>query len=432
MDDAMPEVIITSSNACTIYDANNANDIVSYKDGNTFLPKTLSLIGEDFLIGALSNKPMLKVWTISKQRRLEVGNFVVPGIVSALAVSNCGNYCIAGIKDQIFVWEVSTGDILMILCRHYQSVTCLKFTADDSRFFSGGKDGHVIVWILSSVISVSASHDNVKPQFVWTQHSAEVTDIYCGNTISRVATTSLDMTCKIYELDSGMLLASICMDVPLTSVIMDPAEYFIFLGDEQGYLYKINTYEKLPHEIHRADVNNKAALKLHETKIISLNISFDGRRLMTASEDQTCKLWDIQSMACVLNIRSEGALTNAFLARRPACLSNEPVLPQLFVRPFKKDTSLKNTGKKYVESRIARKELSLMYDCCPDKYYGHSLFCVNPGEVETMNATAVEDVFRESLDGASIADLTGVNQQIFTFLVKDKFNATYANPPSPS
>ncbi|CAL1284564.1 unnamed protein product [Larinioides sclopetarius] len=432
MDDILPEVIIASSNRCIIYDCNTGKDIGLYEDVNTFLPKTLALIGQDFLIGAYSNKPMLKIWKIKKERNADQKGFVVPGIVSALAVSNCGNYCVAGIKEQIFVWRVTTGELLTILNRHYQSVTCLKFTADDSIFFSGGKDGHVIVWTLSSVIDVCAGLDNIKPQFVWTQHSAEVTDIYCDNKVSRVATTSLDMTCKIYELDSGMLLTSICMDVPLTSVVMDSLEYAIFLGDERGYLYKINTYERLPHEIHRADMNNKAALELHQTKIISLSVSSNGKQLMTASEDQTCKLWDIESMTCVSKFHIEGALTNAFLARRPACFSNKEAKTLLSYRPFERELP-KKTEKQYIEATIGRKELSLMHDGCPDNYYDHSIFCHKPAaKAETMDATAIQDIFQENIHGETISEMTGLNQQLFTVTLKNNLASIFSDPPSPS
>lgn len=44
--------------------------------------------------------------------------------------------------------QVSTGNLLVILSRHYQDVSCLKFTGDSSHFVSGGKDCLVLVWNL--------------------------------------------------------------------------------------------------------------------------------------------------------------------------------------------------------------------------------------------------------------------------------------------
>lgn len=45
--------------------------------------------------------------------------------------------------------QVSTGKLLSVLSRHYQDVTCLKFTDDSSHFISGGKDNLALVWNLS-------------------------------------------------------------------------------------------------------------------------------------------------------------------------------------------------------------------------------------------------------------------------------------------
>lgn len=44
--------------------------------------------------------------------------------------------------------QVSTGNLLVILSRHYQDVSCLQFTGDSSHFLSGGKDCLVLVWSL--------------------------------------------------------------------------------------------------------------------------------------------------------------------------------------------------------------------------------------------------------------------------------------------
>lgn len=44
--------------------------------------------------------------------------------------------------------QVSTGNLLVILNRHYQDVSCLRFTGDSSHFLSGGKDCLVLVWNL--------------------------------------------------------------------------------------------------------------------------------------------------------------------------------------------------------------------------------------------------------------------------------------------
>jgi len=44
--------------------------------------------------------------------------------------------------------QVSNGNLLAILNRHYQDLTCLCFTDDSSHFLSGAKDCLALVWNL--------------------------------------------------------------------------------------------------------------------------------------------------------------------------------------------------------------------------------------------------------------------------------------------
>ncbi|GFY38264.1 WD repeat-containing protein 18 [Trichonephila inaurata madagascariensis] len=355
--DSIPEVIITSSNNCAAHDSKNGNLLASYPKCREISPKTLCLIGEDYLIGAVQKRPVIKVWMVTNLRKEEIGNFVCPGIVSALTVSSCGTYCVAGIKESIYVWQISTGELLNVIERHYQDVTCLKFTGDDSRVLSGGKDGHVIVWILAQMIDVNKRNEPVKPLAVWNHHSAEVTDIYIGPLSSRAVTVSVDMSCKVYELDSLMLLG-------------------------EFYLFNKSSYEALPREIHSNEVPMQ--LKIHQGKIISFSFSIEGSRLLTACEDGTCKLWDIPCMSCVMTITLEVIA---------------------FVR-------------KCIESKIHSKTLTFIHENEPAEIFSENLLNTPVTTAITTIESASEGIFQEALYPESIEELRSVNNQLYSYLLK--------------
>ena len=42
--------------------------------------------------------------------------------------------------------QVASGNLLALLSRHFQRVSCLKFTDDGSHFLSSGDDNLVMVW----------------------------------------------------------------------------------------------------------------------------------------------------------------------------------------------------------------------------------------------------------------------------------------------
>ena len=53
------------------------------------------------------------------------------------------------IKPQLthpFLSKVASGNLLGLLSRHFQRVSCLKFTDDGSHFLSSGDDNLVMVW----------------------------------------------------------------------------------------------------------------------------------------------------------------------------------------------------------------------------------------------------------------------------------------------
>lgn len=133
---------------------------------------------------------------------------IMPGIIQALAVSPCGNYCVGASAEQLLVWQVSTGKMLASLRRHYQNVNTLHFTCDSSHFVSIGAEGLVLVWNMETVLG---SKSDTEPQHSWSDHSLPVTGIYITKSFVQplVFTVSLDQTCKVHDLHSGKTLLSI-------------------------------------------------------------------------------------------------------------------------------------------------------------------------------------------------------------------------------
>ncbi|XP_054707586.1 WD repeat-containing protein 18-like [Uloborus diversus] len=370
----LSEVVITSDTQnkqsnCCIYDLKTGSLLSSYK-GHNNTPRTLAMINGDFLISGVQNQPILKVWTVSKKINQEEKLFV-PGIVSSLTVSNCGHYCAAAIQKNIYLWAIKNGTLITVLSRHFQNITSLKFSSDGSHILSGGMDALVMVWMLAQALIT----ENNDPRFVWRHHTQAITDIHVGSLgiYSRVATTSLDMTCRIYELDTGKLLLSICMDNRLTSVAMDPAEYYLILGTDKGSIYRVDLYkcDKSEMAIEANDCEYEFEFKGHSKKINSLSISTFGTTLVSGSEDKTCKMWDIATLSCLKTTPHEGPVTNAFTAMKPLAISDEKAKPSFFIKEFGR-----TPGKRYLDyslTEIQDKEVSLLKADSIDAYYNSAL-----------------------------------------------------------
>nr|XP_050031371.1 WD repeat-containing protein 18-like [Dermacentor andersoni] len=318
-------------NTC-VWDIVSASVLSQYKGGASS-PRTLCLLGSDYVVGAQHDKPLLRVWSLQRRDQIQ-RQIVCPGKVSALAASPDGLYCVAGIGDKIYLWQVSSGDLLAVVSRHFQLITCLRFTDDGGRFVSASRDGQVLVWDLAEV-ACTATRGPAEPMHAWSQHSYDVTDVHIGALGgTRCYTCSADQTCRVFDIDSGELLATMVLDAPLTAVVTDPAEDRIFAGSGTGKifevaLYKWNTGNKRP----------EATFVGHEGKVTCLATSLDGQLLVSGSEDCTARVWDVASKQCIHVLHHKGAVTNVLVVPTPAALASmRPSPPTLPLGVFKRTT----------------------------------------------------------------------------------------------
>ncbi|KAH7976713.1 hypothetical protein HPB52_018449 [Rhipicephalus sanguineus] len=374
-------------NTC-VWDVVSASVLAQYK-GGTSSPRTLCLLGSDYVVSAQHDKPLLRVWSLQRRDQIQ-RQIVCPGRVSALAASPDGLHCVAGIEDKIYLWQVSSGDLLAVVSRHFQVITCLRFTDDGGRFVSASRDGQVLVWDLAEVACTS-TRGPAEPVHAWSQHSYDVTDVHIGALGgTRCYTCSADQTCRVFDIDSGDLLATCSAgrrtdcgrnrsrggshlrrfqywkdirasvderrkvaDRDSPDATVPPCGAFIRAEPESvptascsiadyttasllwGYmygtvaLYKWNTGNKRP----------EATFLGHEGKVTCLATSLDGQLMVSGSEDCTARVWDVASKQCIHILHHKGTVTNVLVAPTPATLTSmRPSPPTLPLGVFKRTT----------------------------------------------------------------------------------------------
>ncbi|XP_023221737.1 WD repeat-containing protein 18-like [Centruroides sculpturatus] len=109
------------------------------------------------------------------------------------------------------------------------------------------------------------------------------------------------------------------MENALTVVTMDAAEYFIFLGAINGNIYQINLFSFIKNgEMHLEKEEEENIFKGHRKQVTCLSVSLDGQILLSGSDDETARLWSIQSKQCIRIFEHKGPVTNALLIRAPS------------------------------------------------------------------------------------------------------------------
>lgn len=279
--------------------------------------------------------------------------------MTAITCSPDGLYCVVACGEKIYIWQVASGNLLALLSRHFQRISCLKFIDDGSHFLSCGDDNLVMVWKMAKILSCSSnsigtSDATQTPRYTWSDHALPVTDIHCGcgGMRGHVITASLDQTCKLYNLSSGELLCSFVFDVGVTAVTMDAAEQNCFAGGTDGYIYQVELFRRgMKNDMH-LEKEEALIFSGHSKRVNSLAVSMDGTLLLSGSEDQTARVWHVRSRQCLRVVSHKGAVTNSQIIPKPLYLENPPPKSSLApIQPLKRHVHIPNQSReKHVAS----------------------------------------------------------------------------------
>lgn len=348
------EVLVTSEttgslSSSSVWDINSGTSLMSYKSGGVAAPRTLCFIGQDFIASVERTKPILHIWPLNSHERVTGLRFVLPGRPTALAFSPSGHYCVAGIEEKIYIWQTSSGSLLNILSRHYQTISNIKFTDDGSHFVSAGDDGIVLVWTLNNVILNPGIHmtlqSNTDPLYIFSDHSLPVKDIHVGKggIRCRLVTASIDRTCKIYDLSSGELLLNVVFEKGLSSVTMDILETNIFVGTVDGNILQYCiTNPPRTKEYHISDKDEAMNFPGHSKTVTCLSVSLDCETLISGSNDESLIVWHIPSRQKTHSIPHRGPITNAFLTVVPKNMFASVFNPSIVLHSFQRNIDFNN------------------------------------------------------------------------------------------
>ncbi|XP_032032290.1 WD repeat-containing protein 18 isoform X2 [Hylobates moloch] len=323
--------------SCIVWELHSGANLLTYRGGQAG-PRGLALLNGEYLLAAQLGKNYISAWELQRKDQLQQ-KIMCPGPVTCLTASPNGLYVLAGVAESIHLWEVSTGNLLVILSRHYQDVSCLQFTGDSSHFISGGKDCLVLAWSLCSVLQADPSRIPA-PWHVWSHHTLPITDLHCGfgGPLARVATSSLDQTVKLWEVSSGELLLSVLFDVSIMAVTMDLAEHHMFCGGSEGSIFQVDLFS-WPGQRERSFQPEQDAGKVfkgHRNQVTCLSVSTDGSVLLSGSHDETVRLWDVQSKQCIRTVALKGPVTNATILLAPVSMLSSDFRPSLPLPHFNK------------------------------------------------------------------------------------------------
>ncbi|OVA09493.1 WD40 repeat [Macleaya cordata] len=245
--------------------------------------------------------------------------------IGPLSCTNDGLYLAGGAPSgNAYVWEVSSGRLLKSWRAHQKSLSCMTFSDDNSFLITGSDDGSIGIWSMISLLDV-AECGNV-PSFFhsWLEHQSSISGLLStfGSSGSVLVSSSLDGTCKVWDVISGRLLRTQAYSQAISAIILDPEEQLLLSGSADGRIF-INTLDiGLEENTTIISEDQPIVLSGHKGSITALSFSISGLWLISASEDCTACLWDARSWVVTRRFNhAKGQITNMVVIKRSLLLS---------------------------------------------------------------------------------------------------------------
>jgi pre-rRNA-processing protein IPI3 len=287
--------LASSSEGVDVFDVHSGTFLRSIAIQNSH--GGLVVFGDEHFLVCQEDKAFLQIW--SWRTGGQKLRCLLPEKPTVLCMSRDANYLAAGTASgKVYLWSMATGDLLTCFHAHYKKVSALCFTTDDAFLLTGGDDSVVNAWLFDTEL-VSPNPMKLEPPQPWiefSQHSLPISGLYCGvgGMAGRVVSSSLDRTCKIFDLPSKSMLHSFLFPCFLNAVVLDPAEQVLLAAGGDGKIYKVNIAGGSAAE---GGQGQGRALEGgyfvgHEQSVTGLSMSFNGSILMSTSKDGTAAMWD--------------------------------------------------------------------------------------------------------------------------------------------
>ena len=275
------------------------------------------------MIAAQSSKGSIHAWTWHKDA-LHLRSFA-PEPLLALAGSGDGALVVGGgVSGALYVWEAPSGRLLRSWPAHYKSVSSLAFDSTQNVLVSGGEDTVVSVWLLPEVLDKNAGRFQIgggagvsvpKPLHSWTEHTLPIRALAvgCGGSRSIVISGGEDRRILIHSLGNGVVLRSVALPFPITSLSLDGWEHAVYAGTVDGAIVEVSLV---------TDEETHSVLEGHRRAIHTLAMTGDGAQLVSGSEDGSVRIWDLRSRQTikVLDAPVKGPVSGIIVIDKPEAM----------------------------------------------------------------------------------------------------------------
>lgn len=198
------------------------------------------------------------------------------GAVASMALSPDGVHIATGMDDSIIrIWNYKTGSLSKKLNGHDDTPWSLSYSPDGTRLVSGAGDNLAIIW--------DVADENRGKLHELVGHDSDVWSVAFSPNGKLIASGSTDSSVRVWDAETGQPLHSFHADgSDVMQVLWTPdSERIVSCAGMGGRCWDVAAGQEV------------TMFTGHGGAIWCMNISADGRRLVTGSEDRTARIWNI-------------------------------------------------------------------------------------------------------------------------------------------
>ncbi|KAK3813985.1 MAG: WD40-repeat-containing domain protein [Benniella sp.] len=272
-DDAIIRLWDAETGVCLRLLAGHSQDIRSV----VFSPKGDRII-------SCSEDKTVRIWDVGVRTSQRTSSSHI-GDVHLVKCSPKGDQVASCSSDMtVRLWDVETGACRHILRGHDKKISCIAYSPEGDQIATGSDGGTIRLW---DVESGRCTH-------TLTDHSKTVNEIiYSLQRNHQLASCSSDGTVRLWNVGSGECLRTLCSGVQSA---IDHAAFSPDGSQIAGVLsYQMDQDHYTMYLCDTVTGRQIWASEIHTERITSIVYSSRGDVIVSASEDQTVRLWDTVS-----------------------------------------------------------------------------------------------------------------------------------------
>ncbi|QCD86051.1 pre-rRNA-processing protein IPI3 [Vigna unguiculata] len=219
-------------------------------------------------------------------------NFPVPEPIAPLTATPDGAFLFGGgISGSVLSISGSSGDVIRSIVVHSSPVSSLHLSDDGSLLVSGSEDGTVVVLPSFKIVVSGSFEENVEDLILhkWKAHSDSVTAL--KSVTGTLVSCSLDRTCKFWNLGNhGVLMQSVALPCSVSGVALDSSGSTFYAGGGDGFVYNGS--------VEACEVGKWG--QSQSGSIVSLALVNEERNVVSAAEDGSVWMWDVEKGEVVM------------------------------------------------------------------------------------------------------------------------------------